>query len=195
MFNLEGIAPAPRGVPQIEVTFDIDANGIVHVSAKDLGTGKEQKIRIESSSGLSEADIDKMVKEAEAHAEDDKKARETIEAKNNAETTIYATEKALKDYGDKVSPQERTNIEEAVKDLKETLANANATAEEIKSKVEKVQSASMQLGQKVYEASQQAQQNAQNNAGAQQSYQETSQNQNTQGGNDDTMDASFEEVK
>ena len=195
MFNLEGIAPAPRGVPQIEVTFDIDANGIVHVSAKDLGTGKEQKIRIESSSGLSEADIDKMVKEAEAHAEDDKKARETIEAKNNAETTIYATEKALKDYGDKVSPQERTNIEEAVKDLKDTLANANATAEEIKSKVEKVQSASMQLGQKVYEASQQAQQNAQNNGGAQQSYQETSQNQNTQGGNDDTMDASFEEVK
>ena len=196
MFNLEGIAPAPRGVPQIEVTFDIDANGIVHVSAKDLGTGKEQKIRIESSSGLSEADIDKMVKEAEAHAEDDKKARETIEAKNNAETTIYATEKALKDYGDKVSPQERTNIEEAVKDLKDTLANANATAEEIKSKVEKVQSASMQLGQKVYEASQQAQQNAQNNGGAQQSYQETNQNQNSsQSSGDDTMDASFEEVK
>ena len=103
MFNLEGIAPAPRGVPQIEVTFDIDANGIVHVSAKDLGTGKEQKIRIESSSGLSEADIEKMVKEAEAHAEDDKKARETIEAKNNAETLCYSTEKALKEYGDKIT--------------------------------------------------------------------------------------------
>lgn len=194
MFNLEGIAPAPRGVPQIEVTFDIDANGIVHVSAKDLGTGKEQKIRIESSSGLSEADIDKMVKEAEAHAEDDKKARETIEAKNNAETTIYATEKALKDYGDKVSPEERSSIEAAVKDLKDILANANATAEEIKSGVEKVQSASMQLGQKVYEASQQAQQNAGQNAGGQ-SYQGASESQNTQSGNDDTMDASFEEVK
>ncbi len=194
MFNLEGIAPAPRGVPQIEVTFDIDANGIVHVSAKDLGTGKEQKIRIESSSGLSEADIDKMVKEAEAHAEDDKKARETIEAKNNAETTIYATEKALKDYGDKVSPEERSNIEAAVKDLKDILANANATAEEIKSGTEKVQSASMQLGQKVYEASQQAQQNAGQNGGGQ-SYQGASESQNTQSGNDDTMDASFEEVK
>ncbi len=196
MFNLEGIAPAPRGVPQIEVTFDIDANGIVHVSAKDLGTGKEQKIRIESSSGLSEADIDKMVKEAEAHAEDDKKAREQIEAKNNAETTVYATEKALKDYGDKITPAERSAIEDAVKELKDTLANANATAEEIKSKTEKVQSASMQLGQKVYEASQQAQQNAGAGAGAQyQSGASEAQGSNTQGGNDDTMDASFEEVK
>lgn len=202
MFNLEGIAPAPRGVPQIEVTFDIDANGIVHVSAKDLGTGKEQKIRIESSSGLSEADIDKMVKEAEAHAEDDKKAREAIEAKNNAETTVYATEKALKDYGDKVTPQERSNIEEAVKELKDTLANANATAEEIKAKTEKVQSASMQLGQKVYEA-QQAQQQAQQGAGAGAQYQQYQQSQDngaqqnggSQSSNDDTMDASFEEVK
>ena len=201
MFNLEGIAPAPRGVPQIEVTFDIDANGIVHVSAKDLGTGKEQKIRIESSSGLSEADIDKMVKEAEAHAEDDKKAREAIEAKNNAETTVYATEKALKDYGDKVTPQERSNIEEAVRELKDTLANANATAEEIKAKTEKVQSASMQLGQKVYEA-QQAQQ-AQQGAGAGAQYQQYQQSQDngaqqdggSQSSNDDTMDASFEEVK
>ncbi len=194
MFNLEGIAPAPRGVPQIEVTFDIDANGIVHVSAKDLGTGKEQKIRIESSSGLSEADIDKMVKEAEAHAEDDKKVRESIEAKNNAEATIYATEKALKDYGDKVSPDERNNIEAAIKDLKDTLANPNAVADEIKSKVEKVQSASMQLGQKVYEASQ-AQQNASSQAGAQ--YQENASEENTsnQSSGDDTMDASFEEVK
>ena len=196
MFNLEGIAPAPRGVPQIEVTFDIDANGIVHVSAKDLGTGKEQKIRIESSSGLSEADIDKMVKEAEAHAEDDKKAREQIEAKNNAETTVYATEKALKDYGDKITPAERSAIEDAIKELKDTLANANATAEEIKSKTEKVQSASMQLGQKVYEASQQAQQNAGAGAGAQyQGGESATQGGNTQSGDDDTMDASFEEVK
>ncbi len=193
MFNLEGIAPAPRGVPQIEVTFDIDANGIVHVSAKDLGTGKEQKIRIESSSGLSEADIDKMVKEAEAHAEDDKKAREAIEAKNNAETTIYATEKALKDYGDKITAEERSNIESAVKDLKDTLLNANASAEEIKNRTEKVQSASMQLGQKVYEASQAAGQNA-DASGQYQSGQESSANSSSSS-DGDTMDASFEEVK
>ena len=192
MFNLEGIAPAPRGVPQIEVTFDIDANGIVHVSAKDLGTGKEQKIRIESSSGLSEADIEKMVKEAEAHAEDDKKARETIEAKNNAETLCYSTEKALKEYGDKISSQEKANIEAAVKDLRDTLASSNASVEEIKGKTEKLQEVSMQLGQKVYEAAQQAQ-NAQNSANSSNA---SSQSENTSSSSDgDTMDADFEEVK
>ena len=192
MFNLEGIAPAPRGVPQIEVTFDIDANGIVHVSAKDLGTGKEQKIRIESSSGLSEADIEKMVKEAEAHAEDDKKARETIEAKNNAETLCYSTEKALKEYGDKISAQEKANIEAAVKDLRDTLASSNASLEEIKGKTEKLQEVSMQLGQKVYEAAQQAQ-NAQNSANSSNA---SSQSENTSSSSDgDTMDADFEEVK
>ena len=192
MFNLEGIAPAPRGVPQIEVTFDIDANGIVHVSAKDLGTGKEQKIRIESSSGLSEADIEKMVKEAEAHAEDDKKARETIEAKNNAETLCYSTEKALKEYGDKISSQEKANIEAAVKDLRDTLASSNASVEEIKGKTEKLQEVSMQLGQKVYEAAQQAQ-NAQNSANSSNA---SSQSENTSSSsNGDTMDADFEEVK
>ncbi len=192
MFNLEGIAPAPRGVPQIEVTFDIDANGIVHVSAKDLGTGKEQKIRIESSSGLSEADIEKMVKEAEAHAEDDKKARETIEAKNNAETLCYSTEKALKDYGDKISSQEKANIEAAVKDLRDTLASSNSSLEEIKGKTEKLQEVSMQLGQKVYEAAQQAQ-NAQNSANS--SNASSNQSENTSSSNGDTMDADFEEVK
>ena len=193
MFNLEGIAPSPRGVPQIEVTFDIDANGIVHVSAKDLGTGKEQKIRIESSSGLSEADIEKMVKEAEAHAEDDKKARETIEAKNNAETLCYSTEKALKEYGDKISAQEKANIEAAVKDLRDTLASSNASLEEIKSKTEKLQEVSMQLGQKVYEAAQQAQ-NAQNSANSSNSAPNEGASGNTSS-NGDTMDADFEEVK
>ena len=193
MFNLEGIAPAPRGVPQIEVTFDIDANGIVHVSAKDLGTGKEQKIRIESSSGLSEADIEKMVKEAEAHAEDDKKARETIEAKNNAETLCYSTEKALKEYGDKISAQEKANIEAAVKDLRDTLASSNASLEEIKGKTEKLQEVSMQLGQKVYEAAQQAQ-NAQNSANSSNSAPNEGASGNTSS-NGDTMDADFEEVK
>ena len=189
-FNLEGIAPAPRGVPQIEVTFDIDANGIVHVSAKDLGTGKEQKIRIESSSGLSDSEIDKMVKDAEAHAAEDKKARETIEARNNAESVVYATEKALKDYGDKVSAAEKSKIEASLQDLKNTLSSTSATAEELKSKTEKLQQDSMELGQKVYEAAQQnAQQqgagpqpNADPNAGAAKS-------------DDGTVDADFEEVK
>ncbi|MGN1163971.1 MAG: molecular chaperone DnaK [Candidatus Ornithospirochaeta sp.] len=194
MFNLEGIAPAPRGVPQIEVTFDIDANGIVHVSAKDLGTGKEQKIRIESSSGLSEADIEKMVKEAEAHAEDDKKAREAIEAKNNAETLCYSTEKALKEYGDKISSSEKANIEAAIKDLRDTLASPNASTEEIKGKTEKLQQASMQLGQKVYEAAQQAQQaqGAGAGNGAGQAGPEAGASSSDSG---DTMDADFEEVK
>ncbi len=191
-FNLEGIAPAPRGVPQIEVTFDIDANGIVHVSAKDLGTGKEQKIRIESSSGLSESEIDKMVKDAEAHAEEDKKTRENIEAKNNAEATVYSTEKALTDYGDKISAEEKSNIEAAIKELKDAIA-ANAGADELKSKTEKVQQASMQLGQKVYEAAQQ-----QANAGAsagQGAGADAGSSASDKKNDDGSVDADFEEVK
>ena len=193
-FNLEGIAPAPRGVPQIEVTFDIDANGIVHVSAKDLGTGKEQKIRIESSSGLSEQEIDKMVKDAEAHAAEDKKAREGIEVRNNAESVVYATEKALKDYGDKVSPSERSNIESAVQELKDALANASSTPEEIKSKTERVQQASMELGQKVYESAQQAQQQSQQTGGSSDNGSASS-GSSSSGNDSGTMDADFEEVK
>lgn len=191
-FDLVGIAPAPRGVPQIEVTFDIDANGIVHVSAKDLGTGKEQKIVIESSSGLSEAEIDKMVKEAEAHAEEDKKTRETIEARNTAESVVYQTEKAVKDYGDKVSDAEKSQINAAVEELKSALANQNATADELKSKTEKVQQASMQLGQKIYEAAQSAQQ-AGANAGAGAGANANAGNANMH--DDGSMDADFEEVK
>ena len=193
-FNLEGIAPAPRGVPQIEVTFDIDANGIVHVSAKDLGTGKEQKIRIESSSGLSEQEIDKMVKDAEAHAAEDKKAREGIEARNNAESVVYSTEKALKEYGDKISPSERGNIESAVQELKDALANASSTPEEIKSKTERVQQASMELGQKVYESAQQAQQQSQPGSSAD-SGASASSGSSASGNDSGTMDADFEEVK
>ena len=157
-FDLVGIAPAPRGIPQIEVTFDIDANGIVHVSAKDLGTGKEQKIVIQSSSGLSEAEIEKMVKDAEAHAEEDKKARESIEARNTAESVVYQTENALKEYGDKIDASEKSSIESAVADLKAALGNQNVSADELKSKTEAVQQASMKLGQKIYEQAQQAQQ-------------------------------------
>ena len=193
-FDLVGIAPAPRGVPQIEVTFDIDANGIVHVSAKDLGTGKEQKIVIESSSGLSEDEIEKMVKEAEAHAADDKKARETIEARNTAESVVYQTEKALKDYGDKVTETERSAIENAVNDLKSTLQNQNATAEELKSKTDAVQQASMQLGQKIYE--QAAQQNQQGGAqGASSQSASPEQNAGSTKNDDGSVDADFEEVK
>ena len=193
-FDLVGIAPAPRGVPQIEVTFDIDANGIVHVSAKDLGTVKEQKIVIESSSGLSEDEIEKMVKEAEAHAADDKKARETIEARNTAESVVYQTEKALKDYGDKVTETERSAIENAVNDLKSTLQNQNATAEELKSKTDAVQQASMQLGQKIYE--QAAQQNQQGGAqGASSQSAGPEQNSGSTKNDDGSVDADFEEVK
>jgi molecular chaperone DnaK len=152
-FDLVGIPAAPRGVPQIEVTFDIDANGIVHVSAKDLGTGKEQKIRIESSSGLTEEEINKMVKEAEAHAEEDKRERARIDARNEADSLIYSTEKSLKDYGDKISSADKATIESAVADLKGVMDNQSATAEEIKAKIEALQQASYKLAEEVYKQS------------------------------------------
>jgi len=147
-FDLDGIPPAPRGVPQIEVTFDIDANGIVHVSAKDQGTGKEQKIRIEASSGLNDADIEKMVREAEAHAEEDKRERERAEARNEADTLIYGTEKSLKDYGDKVSAEEKATIEAAVAELKKAVESNDA--EEMKAKSEALKQASYKLAEQVY---------------------------------------------
>ncbi|MCH3917846.1 MAG: molecular chaperone DnaK [Spirochaetia bacterium] len=149
-FDLVGIPAAPRGVPQIEVTFDIDANGIVHVSAKDLGTGKEQKIRIETSSGLSDSEIDKMVKDAEAHAEEDKKERAKIDARNEADGLVYSTEKSLKEYGDKVSADERAKIQSALDDLKKTIANSSASAEELKSKSEALQQAAYKLAEEMY---------------------------------------------
>jgi chaperone protein DnaK len=193
-FDLVGIPSAPRGVPQIEVTFDIDANGIVHVSAKDLGTGKEQQIRIESSSGLSESEIDRMVKDAEAHEAEDKKVREGIEARNTAESVVYATEKALKEYGDKISADEKAKTEAAVKDLKDTLANASASAEDLKAKTEACQQASMALGQKVYEEAQKQQQTA---GGAQPGPDagSASSSSSSSAGSDGTVDADFEEVK
>ena len=116
-FNLEGIPPAPRGMPQIEVTFDIDANGILHVSAKDLGTGKEQKIRIESSSGLSQAEVEKMRREAESHADDDKRKRELIDARNEADQLIWQMEKLLKDNADKISDADKAPIQAAIETL------------------------------------------------------------------------------
>ena len=147
-FDLDGIPPAPRGVPQIEVTFDIDANGIVHVSAKDQGTGKEQKIRIEASSGLSDGDIDKMVKDAEAHAAEDKQERDRAEARNEADSLIYQTEKSLKDYGDKVSAEEKATIEAAVAELKKAV-EANE-AGPMKEKIEALKQASYKLAEQVY---------------------------------------------
>jgi molecular chaperone DnaK len=147
-FDLVGIPPAPRGVPQIEVTFDIDANGIVHVSAKDLGTGKEQKIRIESSSGLSEDEIERMVKAAEEHAAEDKQAREKVETRNEADTLIYSTEKSLTDYGDKISAGEKQSIETAVADLKKALEGDRL--EDIKAKMETLKQASYKLAEEVY---------------------------------------------
>ncbi len=161
VFNLEGIPPAPRGVPQVEVTFDIDANGIVHVSAKDLGTGKEQKIRIEASSGLSKEEVEKLVKEAESHASEDKKKHELITARNQLDNLIYATEKSLKEHGDKVSAEEKGNIENALKEAKETL-DADSK-EKLDAMHQKLMTASHALAQKVYEA---ASQKAQGSQGA-----------------------------
>jgi len=157
-FDLIGIPPAPRGMPQIEVTFDIDANGIVHVSAKDLGTGKEQHIRIESSSGLSESEIDRMVKEAEANAENDKKEREKVEVRNEADSMIYQTEKALKDMGDKVNGADKQKIEDAIAALKQALQGGDAA--DIKAKTEALQQASYKIAEELYK-----QQGAQAGAG------------------------------
>ncbi|MBL0370525.1 molecular chaperone DnaK [Rhizobium sp. KVB221] len=153
-FDLVGIPPAPRGVPQIEVTFDIDANGIVQVSAKDKGTGKEHQIRIQASGGLSDADIEKMVKDAEANAEGDKKRREGVEARNQAESLIHSTEKSLKDFGDKVTEDDRAAIAAAIEALKAATASEDADAEDIKAKTQALLEASMKLGQAMYEAQQ-----------------------------------------
>ena len=151
-FDLVGIPPAPRGVPQIEVTFDIDANGIVNVSAKDKGTGKSHEIRIQASGGLSDADIEQMVKDAEANAESDKARREAVEAKNSAETLIDSTEKSLEEHKDKVSPEDKEAIENAITDLKAALESDDA--EDINAKSQALAEASMKMGQAIYEAQQ-----------------------------------------
>ncbi|QEE08382.1 molecular chaperone DnaK [Bartonella kosoyi] len=174
-FDLVGIPPAPRGIPQIEVTFDIDANGIVNVSAKDKGTGKEHQIRIQASGGLSDADIEKMVKDAEEHAAEDKKRREGVEAKNQAEALIHSTEKSLNEYGDKVSAEEKGQIETAISDLKSALEGSDT--EEVTTKMQKLAEVSMKLGQAMYESSQAA-----------------SADTETETKNDDVVDADFEEV-
>jgi molecular chaperone DnaK len=178
-FDLVGLPPSPRGVPQIEVTFDIDANGIVQVSAKDKGTGKEQQIRIQASGGLSDADIEKMVKDAEANAEADKKRREGVEAKNQAESLIHSSEKSLKDYGDKVSEADRNAISDAIAALKSATEATDPDAEDIKAKTQTLMEVSMKLGQAIYEA-QQAE------AGSADASAE---------GGDNVVDADYEEIK
>ncbi|WEX77565.1 molecular chaperone DnaK [Sinorhizobium numidicum] len=180
-FDLVGIPPAPRGVPQIEVTFDIDANGIVQVSAKDKGTGKEHQIRIQASGGLSDADIEKMVKDAEANAEVDKKRRETVEAKNQAEALIHSSEKSLKEYGDKVSETDRKAISDAIAALKTAAEASEPDAEDIKAKTNTLMEVSMKLGQAIYESQQAEAAHADAAADAAR--------------DSDVVDADFEEVK
>ena len=156
LFKLDGIAPAPRGVPQIEVTFDIDANGILHVTAKDMGTGKEQKITITASSGLSEAEVDRMVNEAKAHAEDDKAAKDKIETKNHADSMVYQTEKQLKEHADKIPAEVKSQIDTAVSKLKKEIESENVPG--MKAAMEELEALLQKIGEAVYASQQQQQQ-------------------------------------
>ena len=187
-FNLEGIPPAPRGMPQIEVTFDIDANGIVNVGAKDKATGKEQAIRIQASGGLSDADIEQMVKDAEMHAADDKARKEAVETRNQADSLIYTTEKNLAEYGDKVSAEDRAGIEEAIAALRTAMEGEDV--EDIGAKSETLAQAAMKLGEAMYKAQQEEEAAGQAEAGAPEA------DPAAQGGEDDAtiVDADFEEV-
>ena len=184
-FQLSEIPPAPRGIPQIEVTFDIDANGIVHVTAKDLGTGKEQKVTITSGTNLSEEEIERKVKEAEMNAEADKAKKEKIEAVNQADSTIYQTEKTLNELGDKVNADDKSAIEAAVASLKEVKDKESATAEEIKSAIDEVMNKFHKISEQMYQQAQ-AEQAAQGAQGGEQADQNQS--------NDDVVDADFKEV-
>jgi molecular chaperone DnaK len=183
-FDLVGIPNAPRGIPQIEVTFDIDANGIVNVSAKDKATGKEQQIRIEASGGLSDDDIERMVKDAEANAESDRKRREMVEAKNQGESLIHTTERTLAEAGDKISGADKSAIEEAVAALKTAIEGDDL--EDIRAKTETMAQASMKLGEALYKSQEEADSGADaggSGAGA-----------GSSAGDDQVVDADFEEV-
>jgi molecular chaperone DnaK len=188
-FELVGIPPAPRGVPQIEVTFDIDANGIVNVSAKDMATGKEQSIQITASSGLSKEEIDKLIKDAELHADEDKKKKELVEARNSADALIYSTEKSIKDLGDKIDAATKTNVETAVEALKKEMQSENT--EEIRRLSEELTQASHKLAEAMY---QQASQAGAEQAGAHPDAEDTAQ-AGPSASEDDVVDADFEEVK
>ena len=184
-FDLVGIPPAPRGVPQIEVTFDIDANGIVNVSAKDKATSKEQQIRIQASGGLSESEIEKMVKDAEAHAAEDKKRKELVEAKNHAESLIHSTQKSLSELGEKVSAADKSAVETAIADLKSVLEGEDTEA--IQSKTNGLAQVAMKLGEALYKSQQQQSAGPQETGGAD--------GDKASGSKDDVVDADFTEVK
>ena len=184
-FELVGIPNAPRGVPQIEVTFDIDANGIVSVSAKDKGTGKEQKIQIQASGGLSDEEIKGMVKDAEANKEADKKKRETVDARNQADMIIHTTEKNLKEHGNKISEADKKSIETSISDLRNALKGTDI--EDVKKKTQTLVQTSMKLGEAVYKS----QQKDSSKKGAQQSESSNDKKQSKE----NVVDADFEEVK
>ena len=184
-FDLVGIPPAPRGTPQIEVTFDIDANGIVNVSAKDKSTGKEQQIKIQASGGLSDEEIDKMVKDAEANAETDKKKREEVDVKNQADSLVFQVEKNIKEHGDKISAEDKSKIEDDLKDLKEALEKNDA--EVIKQKTQDLTQSSMKMGEAMYKDQQSTEA-----PGAEQPQQENKSDENKN--DDDVIDADYEEV-
>src|SRR5690606_5618152 len=181
-FNLEGIPPAPRGTPQIEVTFDIDANGILHVSAKDKGTGKENKITIKANSGLSDEEIERMVKDAEANAEEDHRIAELAQARNQADALVHSTRKSLQEYGEKLEASEKEAIETAIKDLEDVLKDGDKEA--IDAKVEALATASQKLGEKMY-ADAQAQAQAQAQSAA----------DDAKPVDENVVDADFKEVK
>jgi molecular chaperone DnaK len=187
-FELVGIPPAPRGVPQIEVTFDIDANGIVNVSAKDQATGKEQSIQITASSGLSKEEIDQLIKDAEMHAEEDKLKRELVEARNSADALIYSTEKSIKDLGDKVDSDTKTKVEESIAALRKAMEGEDAA--EITRVSEELTQASHKLAEAMYQQASQSEQQA--GAGAESSEQAAG---GAGAADEDVVDADFEEVK
>ena len=197
MFHLDGIAPAPRGVPQIEVTFDIDANGIVHVSAKDLGTGKEQQITITSSTNMSKEDIDKAVKEAQAYAAEDKKRKEEVDTRNGADQLIFQCEKAMSDAGDKITQADKDTVQPKIDALKEALKGTNI--DDIKAKQEDLQKAFYSISEKMYQQAAAQQQAAQGqagpNMGGNPGGQNNNNNNNNNGGDDGYVDADFTEVK
>ena len=183
-FELVGIPPAPRGTPQIEVTFDIDANGIVSVSAKDKGTGKEQKIQIQASGGLSDDEIQKMVKDAEANKEADKKKRESVDVRNQADSLVFSTEKSLKEHGEKVSVEEKKAIENGIADLKKSLEGTDI--EDIKKKTQSLIQVSMKLGEAVYKSQQKPNKDDKSDGGPKDA---------KPGEKDNVVDADFEDVK
>jgi molecular chaperone DnaK len=185
-FDLVGIPPSPRGMPQVEVTFDIDANGIVNVSAKDKATNKEQQIRIQASGGLSESDIQRMVKEAEEHASEDKKKRELVEARNQAESLVHSSQKNLAEFGDKVGPEDKAAVEGAIEALKAVTGSEDVA--DIKAKTDALAQASMKLGEAMYKAQQASAEQPQPDAGAAGGDQQKA-------GDDKVVDADFEEVK